>query len=85
MSPSDAPNVFDRCRAQLDELLLDGRADMVVLQHAIDALPLDGDARDALWLWARGRHERRMTDASHRVLVGREARGRRSPAIIEGA
>jgi hypothetical protein len=85
MSRSEAPTVFDRCRAELDELLLGGRADMAVIQHAIDALPLDGDARDALWLWAQGRRERRLTDARHGALVGREALGDRSPAIIEGA
>jgi len=54
MSSADPPICFDSCRAAIAELLkLDARTDIV--EHTIDAYPLDRDAKDALWLWAIGR------------------------------
>jgi hypothetical protein len=51
--PSD-PLCFDSCRAAITALLeLDPRTEVV--EHTIEAYPLDREAKDALWLWAVGR------------------------------
>lgn len=49
---------FDGYRAWIDELL-DARADMELIERAIDGCVLDRDEKDALWLWASGRGDRR--------------------------
>jgi hypothetical protein len=54
MSSSDAPVLFDGCRARVDDLL-DAHADMGVVERAIDASALGREEKDALWLWASGR------------------------------
>jgi hypothetical protein len=57
MSTTGNPFPFEGCRARVDELL-DARADMEVVEQAIDACGLDRDEKDALWLWASGRRQR---------------------------
>ncbi len=57
MSSTDVPVLFDGCRARVDELL-DAHADMGVVERAIDASALNGEEKDALWLWASGRRDR---------------------------
>jgi hypothetical protein len=57
MTTTGAPIRFDGCRARVDELL-DAHADMELVERTIDACVLDRDEKDALWLWASGRHDR---------------------------
>ncbi|MHB8658033.1 MAG: hypothetical protein ACYC91_08780 [Solirubrobacteraceae bacterium] len=54
---ADALVFFDSCRAGVVELLELG-AGMDVIEHTIEAYPLDRDAKDALWLWAIARPTR---------------------------
>ena len=62
--------VFDRWRARIDDLLA-GHADMGVVEHAIAAADaLDGEEKDALWLWASGRRDRHLNGAPHPPLIG---------------
>jgi hypothetical protein len=56
MTTTGIPVAFDGCRARVDELL-DARADMEAVERAIDVCVLDRDEKDALWLWASGRHD----------------------------
>jgi hypothetical protein len=73
MTSTDAPVLFDGCRAQVEELL-DAHVDMGLVERVIDASALGRDERDALWLWASGRSERLMGDG-----------GRLQPAMTAGA
>jgi len=51
MSTIDAATVFDACREQL-QVLLDDRADIALVESAIDSYPLGDEEKAALWLWA---------------------------------
>ena len=51
MSTIDTATVFDACRERLQALLGD-RADVAVIERAIDSYPLGDDEKAALWLWA---------------------------------
>jgi hypothetical protein len=76
MSSAAQAAFFDRWRAWIDELL-DEHADMGVVEHAIDAAhALDGEEKDALWLWANGRRERIITGALERPIIGSTASAR---------
>jgi hypothetical protein len=73
MSGTAAPAAFDCYRARIGELL-DGHADMVVVEHAIAAAyALDGEEKDALWLWASGRRDRRCSGAPEPPIIGSTA------------
>lgn len=73
MSRTAAPGVFDCCRARIGELL-DGDADMVVVEHTIAAAyGLDGEEKDALWLWASGQRERLISGAPEPPIIGSTA------------
>jgi hypothetical protein len=73
MSTMDTEALFDRCRTGVAELL-DAGAGMRVVERAIEDCALDGDEKDALWLWASGRRHRRMSDRFGRQIVGGHAR-----------
>jgi hypothetical protein len=80
---------FDNWRARIDELL-DEHAAMGVVELTIDAADaLDSDEKDALWLWARGRRDRLVADASERPTIGStaraESRDRNDMAYPKGA
>jgi len=51
MSTIDAATVFDACRERL-QVLLGDRADIAVVETAIDSYPLGDEEKAALWLWA---------------------------------
>jgi hypothetical protein len=73
MTSAAAAAVFDNCRARIDELL-DSHADMGVVEHAIDAAyALDGEEKDALWLWACGRRDRLVSGAAEPPIIGSTA------------
>jgi len=57
----DAPVLFDGCRARVDELL-DAHADMGAVERTIDDTALGREEKDALWLWARGRRDRLISE-----------------------
>lgn len=71
MSSMDSPAFFDCCRAGVAELI-DAGAGMEVVERTIDAYALDPDEKDALWLWARGRHDRLIGVRRDRHIVGRQ-------------
>lgn len=78
MSTANTPAFFDCCRAGVAELI-DAGAGMDVIERTIDAYALDPDEQDALWLWARGPHDRLIRDRFDRQIVGRQARAEWCP------
>jgi hypothetical protein len=65
---------FDRWRTRIEQLLHE-QADMGVVEHAIDAAyALDGEEKDALWLWAHWRRDRLASGAPERPIIGSTAR-----------
>lgn len=74
MSSPAAPVYFDCCRAQIDELL-HAHADMGVVERTIDdTYALDREEKDALWVWAAGRRDRLVSDASDCPTIGSTVR-----------
>ncbi len=74
MTRADTPAFFDCCCAGAAELL-DAGAGMDVIQATIEAYALDREEKDALWLWAHGRHDRLIGDRLDRQIVGRHSCG----------
>ena len=72
MHVSTTTSYFDRCRVGIDELL-DAHTNMRAIECTIDDYALDGEEKDALWLWASGRRHRLASDASDRLILGRGA------------
>lgn len=79
MSAGEPPPFFDFCRAGVADLL-DAHVDMETVERTIDAYALQGDEKDALWLWAIGRRDH---DSSEPVSVGHITRGRSGSAISQ--
>lgn len=73
MSTTNTPAFFDCCRAGVAELI-DAHAGMDVIERTVDAYALGREEKDALWLWARGQHDRLSGDRFDRQTVTRQAR-----------
>ncbi|MGH2918796.1 MAG: hypothetical protein ACRDLS_09410 [Solirubrobacteraceae bacterium] len=69
MSNTNALVRYDGCRVQVDKLV-EARADMGVVERAIESYALDSDEKAALWLWANGRRDQRVSAGAGRPLLG---------------
>lgn len=73
MAPGDPSELYESCVTTLREML-DAGAGMHDIERAIDTLPVSGDERSALWLWATARRDRACFE--DRAVVGAPARQR---------